>query len=182
MSFEYSDKLTKNPNDPIYLIGMMGAGKTTLGQALATDLGRSFIDTDSYIADRLGYTVSQIFGFYGNKEFRKLESSALFNLKNKRDVIIATGGGLPCFYQNMDIMLSSGKVIYLLADADMIIDRLKGDISRPLLRYKSELELRHYIEALLQEREGYYNRADLFIEASKDIKSNIEHIRTAIGL
>lgn len=144
----------------ILLIGFMAAGKTTLGKALARDLGLQFIDLDHYIENRYHSTISQLFAERGEEGFRQIERNMLHEVTEFEDVIIATGGGTPCFYDNMEYMNSMGVTVFLQASVDVIFTRLTiARVQRPLVKGKSADELRQYITAMLEQRNPYYIRA-----------------------
>lgn len=138
----------------------MAAGKTTLGKALARDLGLQFIDLDHYIENRYHSTVSQLFAERGEEGFRQIERNMLHEVSEFEDVIIATGGGTPCFYDNMEYMNSMGVTVFLQASVDVIYTRLTiAKVQRPLVKGKSADELRQYITTMLEQRNPYYTRA-----------------------
>lgn len=142
----------------IILIGYMCSGKTTLGKELATQLGTTFIDTDQLIESSTQTTIQNLFQTRGEHEFRLLEHELLKSLP-KENCVIATGGGLPCFNNNMDTLKKVGRTIYLKHAPDVLLDRLNRDHSnRPL--HNSAITLEQLKEHLLQ-REVYYNLADL---------------------
>jgi|TARA_B110000467_G_C18217497_1_gene421085 shikimate kinase len=144
----------------IFLIGYMGSGKTSLGEKLAYKLEHEFIDLDAYIEKEEGRTISQIFEEDGEDYFRKLERVYLHRIIDKEDVIISTGGGTPCFFDNMEQMNEYGKTIYINMHPKALIPRLKSSaVTRPLLEGKDEKEMLDYIFQSLRERERYYNKA-----------------------
>ena len=144
----------------ILLIGFMAAGKTTLGKALARDLGLQFIDLDHYIESRYRSTVSQLFAERGEEAFRQIERNMLHEVAEFEDVIISTGGGTPCFFDNMDYMNEQGTTVFLEASVDTIHTRLTiARIQRPLVAQKTADELRNYIIQMLDQRKPYYSRA-----------------------
>ena len=104
----------------IFLVGYMGAGKTTLGRALANELGIPFIDLDNYIEKRYCKTISQIFAEKGEEEFRNIERRMLHEVGEFEDVIISTGGGTPCFFDNIEYMNGQGTTVFL----DVPVERL----------------------------------------------------------
>ena len=144
----------------ILLIGFMAAGKTTLGKALARELGLQFIDLDHYIENRYRSTVSQLFAERGEEAFRQIERNMLHEVAEFEDVIIATGGGTPCFFDNMDYMNGQGTTVFLEASVDTIHTRLTiARTQRPLVAQKTSDELRDYIIQMLELRKPYYSRA-----------------------
>lgn len=148
----------------IYLVGYMGCGKTTWGKKLAKYAGLEFIDMDHYIEKRNCKTVPQIFAEEGEAEFRRKERKALQELSEINDVIIATGGGAPCFFDNIDLMNRTGITIYLNISPKILAERLlKSKTDRPLIRGKSEEELVKFIGQTLKEREKYYSKAQIRI-------------------
>lgn len=120
----------------IYLIGMMGAGKTTIGRSLAERLGVIFVDLDDALENRTGLTVAEIFERHGEFDFRACEAQVLRDLPRKYpDAVIATGGGAPAHFDNVAFMRQSGTVVYLQASADELIGRLAQQrAERPLLK------------------------------------------------
>jgi len=144
----------------IYLIGYMGSGKSTLGKKLARHAGLQFIDMDRYIEKRNCKTIPQIFAEEGESEFRKKERKALEELSAFSDVVIATGGGAPCFFDNIDLMNRTGKTIYLDIDPKILANRLlKSKTERPLIKGKSKEELVAFIDETLQKRNEFYTQA-----------------------
>ncbi|OFY35698.1 MAG: hypothetical protein A2W91_14050 [Bacteroidetes bacterium GWF2_38_335] len=151
----------------IYLIGFMGSGKTTAGKKLAAHLGYRFIDLDDYIEIKEGNTVKEIFETRGEDYFRKTEAAKLREVTSTdENLVISTGGGTPCHFNNMDFMNSSGKTIYLKADSGSIASRLKNSgEKRPLISGKNHEELIEFIENKLAEREVFYSKAEYQISA-----------------
>lgn len=144
----------------IYLIGYMGCGKSTLGRRLSKHTGLQFIDMDHYIEERNCKTIPQIFAEEGEAEFRKKERKALEELAEFTDVVIATGGGAPCFFDNVDVMNRTGKTIYLNIDPGILADRLmKSKTERPLIKGKSRKELVAFIDETLRKRNEFYKQA-----------------------
>lgn len=144
----------------IYLIGYMGCGKSTLGRRLSKHTGLQFIDMDHYIEERNCKTIPQIFAEEGEAEFRKKEQKALRELSEFTNIIIATGGGAPCFFDNIELMNQTGKTIYLNIDPAILADRLlKSKTERPLIKGKSRKELVAFIDETLQKRNQFYTQA-----------------------
>lgn len=149
----------------IFLIGYMGTGKTTTGRHLAKELNLNFCDLDHYIENRYLKTISQIFAEQGEAEFRKIESAMLREVGLFEDVVVATGGGAPCFFDNMDYMNSVGTTIYLKASPEALAARVVGGKNkRPLLENKSNEELLQFITDNLERREPFYSKAQITFE------------------
>ena len=149
----------------IFLIGFMGSGKSTIGRCLAEVLGFDFVDTDRFIEMQYGTTIHQIFMNSGEATFRKMEQEVLQIMQRHEFAVISTGGGMPCNEDNLNMMLSNGKVVYLKTLPHTLANRLlRSRINRPLIMGKSEKELHQYIEEQLAEREKFYNRAHVVIQ------------------
>lgn len=163
----------------IYLIGYMGCGKSTLGRRLSDFLGLQFVDMDHYIEMRNHKTIPQIFAEEGESEFRLKERKALDELSEFTDTVIATGGGAPCFFDNIDLMNKTGKTIYLNIDPSILAERLlKSKTERPLIKGKSKEQLVAFIDETLKKRNHYYKQAaieitqpDIDLEVVKDMVS-----------
>lgn len=170
----------------ILLVGFMAAGKTTLGKALAKDLGLQFVDLDLYIESRYHATVSQIFAERGEEGFRQIERNMLHEVAEFEDVIIATGGGTPCFFDNMEYMNAQGTTVFLDASVDVIFTRLTiARTQRPLVAGKTDEELRSYITETLKRRLPYYSRATHSfcanqLENVKQISESVERFKEEI--
>ncbi len=172
----------------IFLVGYMGAGKTTLGRALAKTLGLQFVDLDCYIEERYHKTISQIFADKGENGFRELEKRMLHEAGEFENVVISTGGGTPCFFDNMDYMNSQGTTVYLDVPVERLFIRLSiARHKRPLIKEKNDEELRAFISEQLEKREGYYRKAEYTfiadrLEDRKQIESSVEAFRDRIGI
>jgi shikimate kinase len=140
----------------IFLVGMMGAGKTTLGKALAQRLGREFLDTDRVLVERTGVPVATIFEIEGEPGFRRREALALAELAQRSERVVATGGGIVLAPENRMAMRASGTVIYLRARLESLWERTRHDATRPLL---STTDPRGTLARLLEEREPLYREA-----------------------
>ena len=144
----------------IFLIGYMGAGKTTVGKALSKALGLTFYDLDWYIEGRRSRTIAQLFEQEGEEGFRKIEQNMLHEAAEFEDILLSCGGGTPCFFDNIDYMNSCGDTLFLEASVDTIISHLKiSRTPRPLLQQKSGEELRQFIDEQLQTRLPFYQQA-----------------------
>lgn len=149
----------------IFLIGYMGSGKTTLGKTLAQSINTPFLDLDSYIENRQHKTIREIFEESGEEKFRSIEKILLHEAGDFENIIIATGGGTPCFFDNIDYMNARGTCIYLQASVDELCQRLDScRDTRPLLRDKSKEELHDFIEKNLSSRKSYYQQAAIHFD------------------
>ena len=169
-------------------MGFMGAGKTTLGKALAKDLDISFIDLDQYIERRYMKSVSQIFATRGEQGFRDIESRMLREVGEFDDVIVSCGGSTPLIGDNMDFMLQHGQTVYLKCDNDTLLRRLKVARSqRPLIALKSDDELAAFIESETARREPGYLRAQYIcpgdrLESRDQIQDTITYLKQLLDL
>ncbi len=151
----------------IILIGYMGAGKTTVGKALAADLGVTFYDLDWYITMRYHRTVPEIFAERGEEGFRDLERRMLHEVAEFENVVVSCGGGTPCFFDNMSYMNSLADTVYLKATPDVLAMHLRmGKGKRPLLEGKSPEQLEGYIREMLETREPFYTQAKYTLDVS----------------
>ena len=172
----------------IILIGYMGAGKTTVGKALAQELGVTFYDLDWYISSRMRKTIAQIFEERGEEGFRQIERNMLHEVAEFEDVIISCGGGTPCFFDNIDYMNQQAPVVYLKAEPEVLYKHLamsKND--RPLLRGKSQEELITFIKEQLDKRNPYYTKARYTLDVSlmddySKIKESVAQLRSLLNL
>ena len=144
----------------IFLIGYMGAGKTTLGKAFAREMSLNFIDLDWFIEERFHKTVQQLFLERGEDGFRELERKMLHEVAEFEDVVVSTGGGTPCFFDNMDYMNQEGTTVFLNTSPLVIVDRLKRQrTDRPLLAKCSDDELEFFVREHLASRLPFYLKA-----------------------
>ena len=156
----------------IILIGYMGAGKTTVGKALARELGLPFYDLDWYIEERFRRTIPQIFAEKGEEGFRRIEQRVLHEVAEFEDLIISSGGGTPCFFDNMEYMNRQAMTVYLKATPETLFQHLKmGKTERPLLKGKTDEELMDFIRSSLATREPFYSRARYTLDVSPLEKS-----------
>ena len=165
----------------IFLIGYMGSGKTTVGKLLAARLGYSFIDMDVHIEEKLFKSVSQIFTELGEEHFRLLEQQSLHEVAQFDQVVISTGGGAPCFFDNMEYMNKQGATVYLKLSPAELAERLETSHAnkRPLLANRKGEELQQFIAEGLEGREAYYAKATYTV--SGEIESTVSQICVFIG-
>ena len=137
----------------IFLIGLPGVGKTTYGKLLAQKLGLDFLDLDHQIETNIKKSIPEIFEQYGETFFREKERDRLrFLVRNTSDFVLATGGGTPCFFDNITLMNTVGTTIYLNFLMSQIVNHLSKDHSRPLLQ-------KHSLETLYHKRKYDYEKA-----------------------
>lgn len=152
----------------IFLIGYMGAGKTTAGRELAKVLDLEFIDLDHFIQARFQKTVNQLFQDVGENEFRQIEKNVLKEVGEFENVVISTGGGTPCFFDNMDYMNSVGTTVYLKASPEALSARLNTcKDKRPLIKDKNEEELYSFVNESLEKRNPFYSKAKIIFETEE---------------
>ena len=142
-----------NRFDNIYLIGLMGAGKTTIGRQLARALDMPFYDSDKAIEDKTGVDIPTIFEFEGEEGFRNREQKMIEQLSGLNGVVLATGGGVILREQNRELLKTNGFIVYLQCPVDRILQRTRRDKQRPLLQTENP---RERIKLLLEQRETLY--------------------------
>ena len=163
----------------IILIGYMGAGKTTIGRALAKELGLDFYDLDWYIENRRRKKIPQLFEELGEEGFRKIEHNMLHEVAEFEDVIISCGGGTPCFFDNIDYMNQQAQVVYLHCTPEVLHGHLlMGRVERPLIKGKSPEELITFIKEQLATREQYYTKARYTLDVT--LMDNFEKIKITV--
>jgi len=151
----------------IYLIGYMGSGKSTIGRQLASRLNFSFLDMDHFIEGKYDKTVPEIFRDEGEMNFRKKEQSCLQEISAMENVVVATGGGAPCFFDNMEVMNRTGCCVFLDVEPEELARRLiQANAIRPLLHEKPEEELIQTIEEMMQKRRPFYEKARYIISGN----------------
>lgn len=166
-------------SSPVFIIGYMASGKTTFGRALARQLGREFIDLDFYIRQRFRKTIPEIFASQGEEEFRRIERRMLHEVGEFENVVIACGGGTPCFFDNMEYMNSRGLTVRLEASVQRIVTRLLLTPGRrPLTENLSDEELVKFVTDHLHEREPFYSEAQISfngenLENSRQIETSV---------
>ncbi len=166
----------------IFLVGFMGSGKTTLGRALSESLGFDFVDTDEEIEKKEGRTIANIFAIEGEAYFREQESKILKKLLLRKNVVIATGGGVPCFQDNMEEIKKGGISFFLKVDAKTLLQRLKGETNqRPLLNDKEDEELLFWMEEKIKERNFFYSQANFILDGDSSLEELIIQIKKIIN-
>ena len=146
---------------PIFLIGYMGAGKTSVGRALAHRYGLEHIDLDWRIEQRFHQKISDMFTEIGEEGFRRRERNMLHEVMEMEDVVVSVGGGTPCFFNNMELMNAAGQTIYLQCSVDVLIERIMhSQNKRPIVANKTKEELMDFVAKHLAEREAFYMLAN----------------------
>ena len=154
----------------IFLIGFMGAGKSTVSDFLSSELAMDVVEMDQIIAERQGMSISDIFETYGEQYFRDLETSLLVEMQSRSNVVVSCGGGTPMRECNVQEMKKNGRVVLLTAKPETILERVKDNHDRPLLENNKSVD---YIAELMEKRrEKYEAAADIVIET--DGKSTLE--------
>lgn len=169
-------------NELIFLIGFMGAGKTTLGRALEARLeGWRYVDLDELVELQAGMSVSKIFALYGEKHFRRLEHEALKGLLDCRRTIVGCGGGTPCFYDNMELMNRAGLTVLLRARHSTLQRRLlAAQAQRPKLNGLTPEQVSEYITTAQAEREPFYSQCREFFPS--DLLENAAEIEASCAM
>lgn len=154
----------------VYLIGMPGAGKTTLGRQLAAESNCPFVDLDEAIEIQTGLRIPEIFEQKGEAFFRQAEKESLETVSSAgKKLVIATGGGTPCFFENLSFMQKNGTLVYLKTDLNILVQRLLNQQvkGRPLLSGKTPDELLTFLSQTFTAREPFYLQAGIIFEAGK---------------
>ena len=160
----------------IFLVGLPGSGKSFIGKQLAESIQLPFIDLDEAIMVQEGISVSEIFATKGEGYFRQVEATVLRNQISVDDFVMATGGGTPCFFDNMDLMNDNGVSIFLNTPTSVIAERLISEQknSRPLLANESNIELA--LEHLLNARFPFYSQATITMQGEFTLTEIIQSI------
>ncbi|WP_277234826.1 shikimate kinase [Phocaeicola salanitronis] len=167
----------------VYLIGYMGSGKTTLGKAFAQAAHLQFIDLDWYIEERMHKAIKDLFAERGEEGFRQVERNMLHEAGEFENVVIAAGGGTPCFFDNIDYMNRTGDTVFLNASFEALFRRLKvAKSKRPLLSGKTDEELKEVIRNGLAERMAFYGKAKHwfpsdYLESREQISESVEQLK-----
>ncbi len=162
----------------IFLLGFMGSGKSFSGKRLAEKFEMSFIDLDDYIETKEGRTIREIFEKEGEVYFRKVEKECLHEMGDKQMTIISTGGGTPCFFDNMKWMNENGITVFLETSVKVLANRLFNEMQkRPLLKDFSKEELKHFIEKKLEERNPFYHQTQILYHQKEEEQDVAEELR-----
>ena len=155
----------------------MGCGKSTMGRSLASQLNLTFIDLDSFLEEKYFKTIPQIFAEEGEESFRRKERKVLEEVCSFDNVILATGGGAPCFFDNMELMNESGFCVFLDVDISSLVSRLiHAKTERPLIKGKSPEELHVFIEGLLAKRRPFYEKARYILKGSEITSAQVVNL------
>lgn len=178
--FFYTGPVSKSQPRPIFLIGPMGAGKSTVGRILADNLDRAFLDSDHEIERRVGQTIAQIFVSDGETAFRRIEAETIEALSNEV-AVIALGGGALTSPGLLEKLAEKGDLVYLRASIDVLMARIADPASRPLMAGLDEGARRARLAALLEERRELYERATFVVDADGDAKEVARRVITALA-
>jgi len=165
----------------------MGSGKSTVGKELAKRLKWSYVDLDELIVSRSGLDIPEIFRRYGEPTFRSLESSALVSTLNLKQIVVATGGGAPCYNDNLYTIKGEEnstqkkqkdtRIVFLNGSVDILIERISADTSeRPIVKSKSPNVLSSFVTEHLSERMPYYEQADVIVQINQSVSTVVDEI------
>ncbi|PWJ56759.1 shikimate kinase [Dyadobacter jejuensis] len=165
----------------IILVGMMSSGKTTVGKRLAARLGYQFIDLDQRIVALEGMEISDLFKTKGEAYFREVELRALLELKPEAGLVVATGGGTPCFFDNMTTIKSLGISVFLNIPAEVLAKRIEKHAKddRPIL--SGAVSLLGTLEAKIRERSPFYAMADYTLEGEQPVDELVARIEKVLS-
>jgi len=151
----------------IFLIGMPGSGKSSIGKELAKELGGNYIDLDQYIVQKEKLSIPNIFKTKGEGYFRKAETAALKEVVEKsKKTVVAVGGGTPCFNNNIALMQTGAKCVYLKVSVDTLAERIEKDTNeRPLFSKHKGSKLKEKVASMLEHREKFYKKALISFDA-----------------
>lgn len=162
----------------VFLLGFMGSGKSFSGKRLAEKSNMSFIDLDDYIEEKEGKSIREIFEKEGEDYFRKIEKQCLHEMGEKEMTIISTGGGTPCFFDNMKWMNENGLTVFFETSVGILVNRLFDEMQkRPLLKDFSKEELKIFIEKKLAERNPFYHQTQIVYnqyEEGQDVAEDLK--------
>lgn len=162
----------------IFLLGFMGTGKSYWGKRWADQHDLSFFDLDQEVEESTGLKIPQIFEQYGEGYFREKERDQLYNFAKREKFILSTGGGTPCFFNNMQWMNQIGLTVYLKTPLPIIKERLVKEKShRPLIRKYNEQEIEDFIKSSLQKRKKYYDLAHIILNTESITDITFDQIK-----
>lgn len=164
----------------VFLIGFMGSGKSTIGKKIATELGYSFIDLDKEVEHHAQCSISDIFKYLGESTFREMESKCLKSMEGIGAYVMATGGGTPCYFDNMNYIKQQGISVYISMDEKSIFSRLQHAKNvRPSIQGKSDAELAEFIHEQYAKRREIYEQADIIVNGlSFSVPNLIKEIKS----
>ena len=163
---------------PIFLIGYMGSGKTTVGRILARQYGIEHIDLDWRIEQRFHTKISDMFAEIGEDGFRRRERNMLQEIMCMEDVVVSLGGGTPCFFDNVEQMNSAGYTIYLQCNIGVLVERImRSQAKRPIVANKTKDELEVFVAEHLAEREKFYLKAQYVWNA---VEMDLDELKIAL--
>ncbi len=168
----------------IYLVGMPSSGKSTVGKFVASHFGLPFVDLDKVIVQKEGMEITEIFKTQGEHYFREVERYCLLNQIDRTEgLVLATGGGAPCFFDNMDLMNNSGITVFLEVSLEDLFNKLsaKGTNQRPLLKDLAREELYNELQTKLKDRIGFYSKAQISLKHHLDsVTARVNQVIAAI--
>lgn len=168
---------------PIFLVGFMASGKTTLGRILAKELKTEFVDSDEAISKLAGISIDEIFKNRGEVYFRNLEWDFIQNFtSNKKMSVVATGGGMPCYNHMMDVLNNNGLTVYIKTSSHTIFNRLLANHNhRPLIMGMESAQLRKFIDHTLNEREPIYSKSKIVVNGDLDLDETVQNILNSLN-
>jgi len=151
----------------IYLVGYMASGKTQIGKLLAAELNYGFIDMDQLFEEQFRISIADFFEKYGEQHFRMIEHELLVETSKKEDQVIATGGGTPCFHDNMELINKTGLSVFIHFEVPFLVKRLlKSRRKRPVLKGIPDEKLDEMVGNHLAQRLPFYQRARIILDGS----------------
>lgn len=157
--------MEKNEKSNLYLIGFMGAGKSTIARMLSKKMGKALVEMDERIVKEQGMSINEIFEIHGEEYFRQVESRLVQTLGREGNCIVSCGGGVAVRQENVDHMRESGRIVFLSATPETIYQRVKNSTDRPILNGHMNVE---YIEELMEKRRGFYEAAADIVISTDD--------------
>jgi shikimate kinase len=169
-------------DNKIFLIGFMGAGKSSIGKELAQSLHYRFLDTDVLIEKQMKKSIPEIFESEGEEGFRVIEQQILHSLKDETQIVIATGGGCPAYDKNMQWMNVHGKTIYLKCSIGVLFHRIAPKKKlRPMIAHMDDVDIMDFLIAKLRERSKYYEKAEMVVDGDGGIEDVYKNILNSLS-